>query len=85
MKKNISSKLKDKKLGNKTSEEFEEEKDENYMTDNENILSNAKYRAIPYMHKNTNVKILENLDENDEENYKKQLKNIKKREKAIFM
>ena len=67
-KKNISSKLKDKKLGNKTSEEFEEEKDENYMTDNENILSNAKYRAIPYMHKNTNVKILENLDENDEEN-----------------
>ena len=80
-KKYISSKLKDKKLGNKTSEDFEEEKDENEITTHEKNLNNIKLKPIPYMHKNINVKILENLVGNYDDN----IDNNQKTNKTNYM
>ena len=68
-KKYISSKVKEKR--NKTAEEFEKDtqekdKEENEIY-NENNLNDIKIKYIPLIHKNSNIKILENLDNNDDD------------------
>ena len=56
-KKYIHSKIKKKKIGNKTVEELEKENEEEENVDN---LENIEEKYIPYINKNSNIKIIEN-------------------------
>ena len=66
----MTSKIKEKKLKNKTVEEVEQDTQEKEKEENEiykeNNLNNIKMKYIPFIHKNSNIKILENLDNNNE-------------------
>ena len=67
-KKYISSMIKQGKLGNKTLEEKENENQEKelYQDKNNNNLNNIKVKYIPCINKNSNIKIIENNDKEDD-------------------
>ena len=67
-KKYISSKIKQDKLGNKASEEKKNENEEKelYQDKNNNNLNNIKIKYIPCINKNSNIKIIENKDKEDD-------------------
>ena len=68
-KKYISSMVKKGKLGNKTSEEKEKENEneENELNqDKDNNINNIKVKYIPFINKNSDIKIIENNDKEDD-------------------
>ena len=68
-KKYISSKLKQNKLGNKTSEEKRQEiEDDNILNQEKNITNNnVKVKNIPFFNKSNNIKIIENNNNKNED------------------
>ena len=67
-KKYISSKLKQKKIGNKTSEEKEQELEDKDINKENNIINddNIKVKYIPFINKSSKIKIIENNKKNED-------------------